>query len=114
MTAKATGAEAHLHIDEGYPVTINNVELTQQMLPTMERVAGKDKVHVNDLVTGAEDFSFFALEVPGLFVFLGVTPEGQDAKSAPSNHSPYFYADESSLKVGTELYVNWALDYSNL
>ena len=114
MTAKATGAEAHVHIDEGYPVTINNVELTQQMLPTMERVAGKDKVHVNDLVTGAEDFSFFALKVPGLFVFLGVTPEGQDAKSAPSNHSPYFYADESSLKVGTELYVNWALDYSNL
>lgn len=114
MTAKATGAEAHVHIDEGYPVTINNVALTRQMLPTMERVAGKENVHVNDLVTGAEDFSFFALDVPGLFVFLGVTPKGQDAKTAPSNHSPYFYADESSLKVGTELYVNWALDYSNL
>jgi amidohydrolase len=114
MTAKATGAEAHVHIDEGYPVTINNIDLTRKMLPTIERVAGKDKVHVNDLVTGAEDFSFFALEVPGLFVFLGVTPEGEDAKNAPSNHSPFFYADEESLRTGTELYVNWALDYAKL
>jgi amidohydrolase len=84
------------------------------MLPTIERVAGEDKVHVNDLVTGAEDFSFFALEVPGLFVFLGITPEGEDTKSAPSNHSPFFYADEKALKTGTELYINWALDYAKL
>ncbi len=114
MTAKATGAEAHVHIDEGYPVTINDIDLTRKMLPTIERVAGKDKVHVNDLVTGAEDFSFFALEVPGLFVFLGITPEGKDAKSAPSNHSPFFYADEKALRTGTELYINWALDYTKL
>ena len=114
MTAKATGAEAHVHIDEGYPVTINDIDLTRKMLPTIERVAGKDKVHVNDLVTGAEDFSFFALEVPGLFVFLGITPEGEDTKSAPSNHSPFFYADEKALRTGTELYINWALDYTKL
>ncbi|MFT4654271.1 MAG: amidohydrolase [Patiriisocius sp.] len=114
MTAKATGAEAHVHIDEGYPVTINDIELTRKMLPTIERVAGKDKVHVADLMTGAEDFSFFALEVPGLFVFLGVTPEDEDAANAPSNHSPFFYADEKALKTGTELYVNWVLDYAKL
>lgn len=114
MTAKATGAEAHVHIDEGYPVTINNPKLTQQMLPTIERVAGAENVHISELVTGAEDFSFYALEVPGLFVFLGVTPEGQDPISAPSNHSPFFYADEKALKTGTELYVNWALDYANM
>ena len=114
MTAKATGAEAHVHIEEGYPVTINDINLTRSMLPTIERVAGKDKVHINDLVTGAEDFSFFALEVPGLFVFLGITPEGKDAKSAPSNHSPLFYADEKALKTGTELYINWAIDYTKL
>lgn len=114
MTAKATGAEAHVHIAEGYPVTVNDIKLTQKMLPTIKRVAGADKVHISELVTGAEDFSFFALEVPGLFVFLGVTPEGQDAATAPSNHSPFFYADEKALKTGTELYVNWVLDYAKL
>jgi amidohydrolase len=114
MTAKATGAPAHVHIDEGYPVTVNDIKLTQKMLPTIERVAGKDKVHISELVTGAEDFSFFALEVPGLFVFLGITPEDQNAATAPSNHSPLFYADEKALKTGTELYVNWVLDYAKL
>ncbi|WNO60360.1 amidohydrolase [Rheinheimera sp. MMS21-TC3] len=114
MTAKATGAEAHVHIAEGYPVTVNDIKLTQKMLPTIKRVAGADKVHISELVTGAEDFSFFALEVPGLFVFLGVTPEGQDAATAPSNHSPFFYADEKALKTGTELYINWVLDYAKL
>jgi carboxypeptidase Ss1. Metallo peptidase. MEROPS family M20D len=113
-TAKASGAEAHVHIDEGYPVTINDPELTRKMLPTMQRVAGSDNVKVNALVTGAEDFSFFALEVPGLFVFLGITPEGQNPAEAPSNHSPYFYADEDALKTGTELYVNWVFDYAKL
>lgn len=112
MTAQATGASAHVHIDEGYPVTINNPELTRKMLPTMQRVAGENKVEVSNLVTAAEDFSFFALEVPGLFVFLGITPEGQDPSRAPINHSPFFFADESALKTGTELYVNWALDYA--
>lgn len=114
MTAKATGAEAHVHIKEGYPVTINNPELTRKMLPTIKRVAGDDKVNISPLVTGAEDFSFYALEVPGLFVFLGITPEGQDAIKAPSNHSPFFYGDEKALKTGTELYVNWVLDYGKL
>jgi amidohydrolase len=114
MTAKATGAEAHVHIDEGYPVTVNDIQLTQKMLPTIKRVASEDKVQVNALVTGAEDFSFFALEVPGLFVFLGITPEGQDPVTAPSNHSPFFYADEKALKTGTELYVNWVIDYAAL
>ena len=113
-TAKASGAEAHVHIDEGYPVTINDPELTRKMLPTMQRVAGTDNVKVNALVTGAEDFSFYALEVPGLFVFLGITPEGQNPAEAPSNHSPYFYADEDALKTGTELYVNWVFDYAKL
>lgn len=114
MTAKATGAQAHVHIDEGYPVTVNDIALTQKMLPTIKRVAGADKVKVNELVTGAEDFSFFALQVPGLFVFLGITPEGQDPATAPSNHSPFFYADEKALRTGTELYVNWVVDYAAL
>nr|WP_243618969.1 amidohydrolase [Aliidiomarina sp. B3213] len=113
-TAAASGAEAHVHIDEGYPVTINNPELTAQMLPTMRAVAGEDNVKENALVTGAEDFSFYALETPGLFVFLGITPPDQDPATAPSNHSPFFYADEDALKIGTEMYINWVFDYAAL
>lgn len=110
-TAAASGARVEVLIDEGYPVTINDPQLTARMLPTMERVVGRDKIYEADLVTGAEDFSFYALEVPGLFVFLGITPPDQDPATAPSNHSPHFYVDEDALRIGTELFINWALDY---
>lgn len=108
--AQANGAEADVNIDLGYPVTVNNPELVEEMLPITQRIAGADKVKEVPLVTGAEDFSYYALEVPGMFVFLGVTPPDQDMDEAPSNHSPYFYADEDALRTGVDLYVNWALE----
>ncbi|SMQ80021.1 carboxypeptidase Ss1. Metallo peptidase. MEROPS family M20D [Pseudidiomarina planktonica] len=110
-TAVTNGAEAHVHINEGYPVTMNDVDLVTKMLPTVEAVAGAEKVVEMPLITGAEDFSFYALEVPGMFVFLGATPPGENPAEAPSNHSPLFYVDEDALKTGTNLYINWALDY---
>jgi len=110
-TAESFGARADVMIDEGYPVTVNNPELVDRMMPTMQRVAGAENVFENPLVTGAEDFSFYALEVPGMFVFLGITPHDQDPATAPSNHSPYFYADEDALRVGTEMFINWVFDY---
>ncbi|WP_445425765.1 amidohydrolase [Alishewanella sp. HL-SH06] len=113
-SAAVTGATADVKILEGYPVTLNDPVLTRRSLPILQQVAGKEKVEESALVTGAEDFSFYALETPGLFVFLGVTPEGQDAAKAPANHSPFFYADEKALKTGTELYVNWALSYPSM
>lgn len=112
-TAAAHGATATVEINEGYQVTINNDALMQTMLPTTRAVVGDDKLIPADLGMASEDFSFFALEVPGKYVFLGVTPEDQDLATAPGNHSPYFYADEAAMKVGTELYINWALDFAS-
>jgi amidohydrolase len=81
------------------------------MLPSLNKVAGEDNVLVLPKITGAEDFSFYALEVPSVFVFLGGTPQGQDASKAPSNHSPYFFADEKALPLGTATLTQLALDY---
>jgi amidohydrolase len=100
-----------VHIHEGYPVTVNNPELTAQMLPTLAKAAGKNNLVEMNKITGAEDFSFYALEIPSVFVFLGGTPSSQDLKTVPSNHSPYFYADESSFKVGTKALSQLAVDY---
>jgi amidohydrolase len=110
-SAAATGATAEVKIEEGYPVTLNDPGLTSRSLPILQQVAGQDKVQEGQLVTGAEDFSYYALETPGLFVFLGITPEGQDPAKAPANHSPHFYADEKALKTGTEMFINWVLAY---
>ncbi|MEM7018436.1 MAG: amidohydrolase, partial [Pseudomonadota bacterium] len=95
--AESAGATADVEISIGYPVTHNNEALTAQMLPTLQNVAGEGRLIELPLITGAEDFSFFQREVPGLFIFLGVTPPDQDISKAASNHSPYFFIDESAL-----------------
>jgi amidohydrolase len=111
--AQAIGARAVVRIDSGYPVTHNDENLTAQMRPTLERVIGRENLMASPLVTGAEDFSYFQRRVPGLFVFLGVTPRDQNFLTVPKNHSPLFFADESALPVGVRLMSAMALDWLN-
>jgi amidohydrolase len=109
--AEASGATAEVEIEKGYPVTYNDPELTSKMGKTMQAVAGVDNVVLTRARTGAEDFSFYAEEIPGLFVFLGGMPADQDPTQAAPHHTPDFYIDESGLQLGVELYTNLALDY---
>jgi len=109
--AAASGATAEVVIDKPYSVTINDPVLTERMLPTLRRVAGPENVVLRDRLMGAEDFSFFAQKVPGLFVFLGGTPMGQDPGKKPYNHSPQFAIDESALKLGVRALLNLTVDY---
>jgi amidohydrolase len=109
--AEASGARAVVHIDSGYIVTRNDEALTQRMVPTLRRVAGDRPVPIEPLMTGAEDFSFFQARVPGLFIFLGVTPPDQDFATRPRNHSPFFKADESALPVGVKAMTALAVDW---
>ena len=98
---------------KGNPATVNDPDLTARSLPSLITVAGADNVVNMSLVMGAEDFSYYAKEVPGFFFFVGATPLGQDASTAPSNHSPEFFLDEAALKVGTRSLLQVALDYLN-
>jgi amidohydrolase len=109
--AEAGGATAEVRIDRGYPVTSNHPELTKQMLPTLKRVAG-DRLVEGPKITGAEDFSYFQREVPGLFVMLGITPPAEVGK-APQNHSPRFFVDEAALVTGVRALTHLAVDYLN-
>jgi amidohydrolase len=107
--AEAHGATATAQFETGYPVTSNDADLAVSMRPTLERVAPGMVVDARK-ITGAEDFSFFARRVPGLFVFLGITPEAQCA-TADSNHSPRFFIDESALPTGAKALANMAADW---
>jgi len=110
--AAASGASAEVEIGtDNYPVTVNDVKLTQRMLPSLERAAGPGNVLEIPFVTGAEDFSFFGQRVPSLFFFVGITPVGQDASKAPSNHSPKFFIDESGLELGLRAMLGVTVDY---
>ena len=107
--AEGAGATAQVTIVKGPPVTANEAALTKRMLPTLERVA-PGKVKESELITGAEDFTFFQKQAPGLFFFLGITPPEQ-VGTAPSNHSPLFFVDEKALPTGVRALAHLAVDY---
>ncbi len=109
MVAQSAGAQAEVNVGLGYPVTFNDPELTAQMAPVLRRVAGEGKAVVAKPVMGAEDFSYYANEIPGLFFGLGVAKAGE-TMGAP-NHSPYFYVNDDALPVGIEALANLAVQW---
>lgn len=104
--AASYGVEASTRIELGYPVLVNDPELAKRMHASLERVA-PGRVHTAPLATAAEDFAYFAREVPGLFLALGAMPPGVRV----FNHSPNFTIDERALGTGVEVLSRLALDY---
>jgi amidohydrolase len=114
-TAASGGATASFEVDEhGYPPLVNDAALTLRMLPTLKAVAGDAHVVTVPLITASEDFAFFAQQVPALYINVGITPLDKDPATAPPNHSPLFYIDESGVPTGVRALAQLAFDYLNL
>ncbi len=111
MIAASGGAKAQVDIKRGYDVTVNHPALTEWAIPTLQRIAGEKSVGVVDKVCGAEDFSFFQKEVPGLFYRLGCTPPATAIRDSAPGHSPRFYLDEKCLKLGVKHQCPMTLDW---
>jgi len=111
--AKSYGATADITIDKGIPITYNDPALTKEMIPSLQKAVAKGHLVEIKAITGAEDFSFFQKEVPGLYFFVGGTPLNVAEKDAPSHHTPDFYIDESGMKTGVKAMVNLTIDYMN-
>lgn len=109
--AESMGATAEVDIQRGYPVTYNDPELTEQMLPSLQKVAGNESVILSDALTGAEDFSFFQKKIPGFYFFLGGMPKGMNPSEAAPHHTPDFYIEESGMKLGVKSLTTLAVDY---
>ena len=115
-TAEAFGATADVKIpySSHYPITFNDIALTEKMLPTLRKTAGNENVILVPPTTGAEDMSFFLQKAPGLYINLGGMPKGKDPKTAASHHTPDFYIDESGFKLGVKALTNLVLDYMQM
>lgn len=112
-TAEANMVEAvvELPYSSHYPVTSNDPALTAKMLPSLEQSAGAENVILVPAETGAEDFSFFANAVPGLYFYLGGMPRGMDPKTSAPHHTPDFFLEESGFATGVNAMVNLVFDY---
>jgi amidohydrolase len=109
--AESAGASAEVKITIGTPITYNDPELTARMVPTLRRVAGAERLTMGLPRTGAEDFSFLAREVPGLYIWLGARSPDVAEKDAAPNHSPLFRVDESALVLGVRAMANLVVDF---
>jgi len=110
--AESAGATAAVVLEAGYPVTYNDPKLTEWAGASLRRTAPAGRFVPNGRVTAtSEDFSRYQEKVPGVFFFLGVTPDGKDAATAAPNHSPRFYADEGALVTGIRALSSLAVDY---
>jgi amidohydrolase len=115
--AAANGASVDTQIplsaDSSNPVNYNDPALTARVRASLEKALGKDHVVESPRWTASEDFPYLArgAKAPSVYFFVGATPQGQDAATAPTNHSPKFFLDEGALKVGSEAMLQAALDY---
>src|SRR3546814_21144504 len=81
------------------------------MLPSLQAAIGADNVYQPPLQMGAEDFAYYAKQVPSMFFFVGATAKGIDPAQAPSNHTPEFMLYESALALGLRALLPVQLDY---
>jgi amidohydrolase len=109
--AKAYGGEATIEFQENTTITYNDPALVEQMLPSLQKVAGEENVVYRKAVTGGEDFSYFQEVVPGFYFFLGGMTKG--ATESFPHHTPDFFIDESGLLLGVKAFTQITFDYLN-
>jgi amidohydrolase len=111
LIAESSGATAEVSISKGYPITYNNPKLTSKSAAVLKNTFGADRIELTPAWTGAEDFSFYAREVPGFFFLVGACPAGNDPKLAPSHHTPDFIIDEGAILNGIRAMLHLTVDY---
>jgi amidohydrolase len=109
--AEANNAKAKITYQVSYPITYNDPDLYELMLPSLKRINGSNNVNSMNAITGAEDFSFFQEKVPGMYFFIGGAKKGSDPLIAAPHHTPDFYVDDSAMLTGLKSMTTLALDY---
>lgn len=104
------GADYQLDYVFGYPPVINDSEMTELLANSAAKILGKARVKERvNAEMGGEDFSFFGNEIPAVFYFLGIAPEGEII----NHHQSDFKFDDSVLKDGVAVMVQTAVDFFN-
>ena len=92
------GGEVDLHIDVGYPCVMNNEKLTADAMKKASMYMGTENVSETELRMGAEDFGYYAQQIPACFYRLG-TMNASKAITA-GVQTPTFNIDENAIEIG--------------
>jgi amidohydrolase len=108
--AAAHGVTVDVHVEMGYPVTVNDDAEAEHAAGAIRDLFGAERfAWMPGPIGAAEDFSFVLDQVPGAFVFLGACPPGRDPATAPFNHAPDAAFDDAVLADGALLLAELAL-----
>ena len=110
--AESMGGKCEVRIAHGYPFLYNDDFLTEKVRSWAIDYLGEKNVMEIDARMTAEDFAYFAEEVPSCFYRLGVRNE---QKGISANlHSSTFDVDETCLIPGMGLMAWFAINRLNL
>ncbi len=92
------GGTVDLHIDVGYPCVINNEKLTADAKIRAVEFLGSENVSETELRMGAEDFGYYAQQIPACFYRLGTMNTAKGITAGV--HTPVFNIDEDAIETG--------------
>lgn len=95
------GGKADLHIDIGYPCVVNEMNFTTKAKQLACTFMGASNVSETEIRMGAEDFGFYAQEIPACFFRLGT--RNTEKGIVHGVHTSKFDVDESALEHGAGL-----------
>ena len=95
---ESMGGTLELHIDKGYPVVFNDAALTEKAVGYAGDYLGNEHVEETEMRLGAEDFGYYAQEIPGCFFRLGVMNKAKGIIHGV--HTPNFNIDEDAIETG--------------
>ena len=85
------------------PTTVNDAEVTERVIPALQRVVGAENVEEFTPTMGAEDMSLVLEQIPGCYFFVGGRNEAIDA--VYPHHHAKFNVDERALHIGARALV---------
>ncbi len=92
------GGTVDLHIDVGYPCVMNNDKVNDSARKKAEEYMGTANVSETELRMGAEDFGYYAQQIPACFYRLGTMNTAKGITAGV--HTPVFNIDESAIEIG--------------
>jgi len=110
--AQSFGMEYRFDFEYGYPVLINDPEMSKLVASACSKGIGEENVEVLKPSMGGEDFAYYLQRVPGAFFRLGVRNESKGI--VHPYHSSLFDIDEEVLPFGVEMFVRIIDQYLGL
>ncbi len=110
--ARSFSMDYRFDFEYGYPVLINNSEMSKLVASACSRGIGKENVEVLKPSMGGEDFAYYLEKVPGSFFRLGCRNEGKGI--VHPYHSSLFDIDEEVLPFGVEMFIRIIDQYLEL